>query len=354
MSLDPHAGVAGLMPQAAGAQEPAAAMLRQARQAAGVHLAVLSANLKVPVQRLEALEQGRYGDLPNMTFVRTLAQSVCRQLRIDPAPVLAALPPATADIIVPVSQLTDSAYSAPAASSAASVEVTKGKPLPRAGIAAALLALLAAVLWWWLPGGGAGRQPATVASVPPTEAAASLAAVPQGQAPAADPSATGAASTPALAATETVAGAPPAGGAAGASTPATPASASAPVAAVGGSSSSALPAGPVASQAPSATPAVSASAPVALVADASGSLPPDAKALLRITARELSWVEVTNAAGKLLVQRHLQPGETVGFNSGSPYGVVVGRADATEVLVRGQRVDLAAVARANVARLSVP
>ncbi len=67
-------------------------MLRQARERAGVHVAALAVALKVPVRQLEALEQGRFDLLPDHTFARALAASVCRHLKTDPTPILAALP----------------------------------------------------------------------------------------------------------------------------------------------------------------------------------------------------------------------------------------------------------------------
>ncbi len=73
-------------------------LLRQAREAAGLHVAALAVSLKVPVRQIEALEQGQFDRLPGPIFVRALAGSVCRQLRVDAKPILAALPqaPATA------------------------------------------------------------------------------------------------------------------------------------------------------------------------------------------------------------------------------------------------------------------
>lgn len=67
-------------------------LLRQAREAAGLHIAALAAALKVPVRKLEALEAGRYEELPDLTFARALASSACRHLKIDPAMVLAQIP----------------------------------------------------------------------------------------------------------------------------------------------------------------------------------------------------------------------------------------------------------------------
>ncbi len=49
-----------------------------------MHIAALAASLKVPVNKLEALEAGRYDELPDLTFARALASSACRQLKVDP------------------------------------------------------------------------------------------------------------------------------------------------------------------------------------------------------------------------------------------------------------------------------
>jgi cytoskeleton protein RodZ len=67
-------------------------MLRQAREAMGLHISVLATTLRVPVERLRALEAERWADLPDMVFARALAMSVCRQLKVDSAAVLAAMP----------------------------------------------------------------------------------------------------------------------------------------------------------------------------------------------------------------------------------------------------------------------
>ena len=67
-------------------------LLREARLKAGIHVAVLSVNLKVPVRQLEALEANAFDTDKGPVFYRGLASSVCRQLNIDPVPVLALLP----------------------------------------------------------------------------------------------------------------------------------------------------------------------------------------------------------------------------------------------------------------------
>ena len=61
----------------------AGTLLREAREAAGLHVSTLAANLKVPVRKLEALEEDRYDLLPDAVFVRALASSVCRTLKVE-------------------------------------------------------------------------------------------------------------------------------------------------------------------------------------------------------------------------------------------------------------------------------
>lgn len=72
----------------------AGAMLRRARESAGLELGTLSATIKVAQRKLEWLEADRYDQLPDAVFTRALALTVCRALKIDSAPVLALLPAA--------------------------------------------------------------------------------------------------------------------------------------------------------------------------------------------------------------------------------------------------------------------
>ena len=52
-----------------------------------------AAAIKVTPKKLELLEADRFDALPDATFTRALAQTVCRALKIDPAPILKLLPP---------------------------------------------------------------------------------------------------------------------------------------------------------------------------------------------------------------------------------------------------------------------
>jgi cytoskeleton protein RodZ len=70
-------------------------------------------------------------------------------------------------------------------------------------------------------------------------------------------------------------------------------------------------------------------------------------------ATQSSWVKVTDAKGAVVLSRTIAPGEAVYAAGALPLSVVVGRADATRVQVRGQAFDLAAHSRENVARFEV-
>jgi cytoskeleton protein RodZ len=70
----------------------AGGLLKAAREAQGLHIGALAVTLKVPEYKLEALEADRYEVLSDVVFTRALAASVCRVLKVDAAPILAALP----------------------------------------------------------------------------------------------------------------------------------------------------------------------------------------------------------------------------------------------------------------------
>jgi cytoskeleton protein RodZ len=91
----------------------AGSLLRQAREAAGLHVAALAVALKVPVRKLEALEDDRYEALPDTVFARALASSVCRTLKVDPQPILDRLPQGHAPRLVPERQAINAPFRAP-------------------------------------------------------------------------------------------------------------------------------------------------------------------------------------------------------------------------------------------------
>ena len=73
-------------------QPTAGSLLRAARERQGMHIAVLATTIKVSPRKLDALENDRFDELPDATFVRALALTVCRALKIDSQPVMSRLP----------------------------------------------------------------------------------------------------------------------------------------------------------------------------------------------------------------------------------------------------------------------
>ena len=298
----------------------AGALLRDAREAAGLHIAALAVALKVPVAKLEALEADNFSALPDMVFVRVLASSVCRTLKIDPQAVLALLPQGEG----PRLSAGDVGLNAPVKGFAgrSSAAPFKGAG-SRSFVWAVGLLLIGAALMMFLPRGldadlsALLKQPETTTKIPmPTGNVAQEISV-------------------AVGAEQRVPSA-------------APAPAPAPAAGVGvelPAGESIKPAG-IASH-PIVLPSVEASAPSsAPAADAPSGV-------LAFKARSESWIQVRDAAGALVLQRNLAPNELVSVSGVLPLAVVIGRADATEVFVRGKPYDIGPVSRENVARFEV-
>jgi cytoskeleton protein RodZ len=84
---------------------------------------------------------------------------------------------------------------------------------------------------------------------------------------------------------------------------------------------------------------------------ANPSLPVDSIVVFRASAE--TWVEVKNATGNTVFKKLLIAGEAAGASGALPLTVIVGRADVTQVEVRGKPLDLTAIAKSNVARFEV-
>ncbi len=313
-----------LQAQPVAAPPTAGQMLSNARRAVGLSLEELAARVKLPVPRLQALEDDRFADWPDITMLRAVAASVCRHVRLDPAVVLARLPKPEKRV-----------WSVAASDANPGFRDKGGFPwrnqgararLPLAWLALALV--IAAVALYFAP--------ALQTWVPQAWTQQHLSAAP---APMAVPE-------PVM---------PPDAGPTdtrlGVSSPEP--SASAPVAVVPPASASTAAVGVGAAvPAPPPTPAKAvASASVSGTLAGAPAIP-----LLVFKARALTWVAVVDANGVTLLRKTLAAGETASTSSASaalPLWVVVGRADDTEVEVRGQRIKLEPGAADNVARFKV-
>jgi cytoskeleton protein RodZ len=79
-----------------------------------------------------------------------------------------------------------------------------------------------------------------------------------------------------------------------------------------------------------------------------------ASPVILFKARGNTWVEVTDAKGVVLLRRTLVMSEAAEVNGALPMSVVVGRADHTDVIVKGQTFALEPYIQENVARFKVP
>ena len=80
---------------------------------------------------------------------------------------------------------------------------------------------------------------------------------------------------------------------------------------------------------------------------------PSVNSVLSFSATGSSWIKVTDANGQVTFQKTLNAGETASAGGVPPLSVVVGKADVTQVQVRGKAFDLQSLARDNVARFEV-
>jgi len=278
----------------------AGSLLRQARMAKGLHIAALATSIKVAPRKLELLESDRFDELPGATFTRALAQTVCRSLKIDAAPVLALLPlPADQSLSQMSLGLNAPFRDRPGRRVPSDLQFLKSPVV----LGAAVL-LVASAMLYLLPAGW--LSDATQRAVTSAE---QMAATP---APVVDSASMPAAAPAASTVIETV--------------PA--ASAAAPL------------------------PAPEASQPVVALAPAPTSAPAVASGALLLRTSAESWVEVIDGRGSPLISRMLQPGETVGLDGASPLRVRIGNASATQVSFRGRAVELTPT-RDNVAKLEL-
>ncbi len=304
----------------------AGAKLKALREAAGMHIGVLSATLKVPQARLEALEADRLAELPDATFARALAKAVCRVLKVDAADILALLPASNEPGLERVSMGLNQPFKPQALGGEGVGLGALRKPL----VLAPLGLLLAAAVVYFLPADLGTRLwgPSSSSSTPVS-----------GVEPAFEPQT------------------PPAGEAASAVTPLAQVTAPPVQPASSAVAAVALPAAEASQvQAPieAARPVLApASAPTlqkpALAASAAQGLAP---LLLRASAD--SWVEVIDASGQVQYSRLMHAGEVADLQVQTPVKVRVGNVSGTRLSLRGEPVDLLARARDNVARLELP
>jgi cytoskeleton protein RodZ len=271
----------------------AGALLKVAREAQGLHVGILAVMLKVPVHKLEALEADRFDELLDIVFTRALAASVCRVLKIDPTAVMAALPQTEIRRV----KTNLSGLNTPIKSGRFSLGEQLGgrliSPLSL-GIGLLVLGILAVVLWPDINSPVAGSSQTVI--------------LPESQTDQLTTSVMPALTAPTNLPADTTALSP----------------------------ASQDQAAPV--REPDAKPGAASAA---------------AMAILTLQARGTCWVEIIDADGGVQLRKIMEPGEVVQLDGALPLSVVLGRADEVDVSVRGQRLDVMSMSKANVARFEV-
>ena len=294
-----------LIRDAAGQQDTAGALLRNARQSQGLDIAALAALLKVPVYKLQALEQNQSELLADPVFARALAASMCRILKLDPAPVLHRLPAIAAFKVTPQNRGINTPFRARSNISRSAIPFWSH--ISRPAVLVGLALLLGALVLMFLPPIqkeiARYRQTGQIQTIP-------------GQA-------VESASNTTTVITPTSPGNEVSGES---STPVTPANV------------------PV-----TATEAVAL--PLAIASPGADGAP--AEPTVNFSAKAASKIKVTDATGMVVLDRTLRAGESVSLSGALPLTVVASRANVIQVQVRGQAFDLASVTKNNIARFEV-
>ena len=357
--------------------KPGWILLQEARLAQGMDIEPLAAILKIPARKIEALEAGALSGVGDLTFSRALAGSICRQLRIDAKPILAAWP--TRDTLareVPLNLPNDGAASA---ATALPPEATTGSG-GRVVWAVLVLVLVGIGVWLAvteLQRGSERREKAVGAAerlapetgpgianqlvISPVEGsssesgandvkaaepvpAAPVKAAPIKVAPVKLAPVKVAPVTAAATATSPPATSPPATSASAASLDAPANVATPPLTPPPPVPTEVVPVAP--------TPTVG-TVPVQKRNQPLSSADIGQHALVLSAVTE-SWVEVIGRSGTRVFTRLMSPGDYVVLGDEDlPYNVLVGNAVGVRVFSRGQPVDVQATARLNVSRFDV-
>ena len=297
-------------------------LLRQAREQQQMSVQALASTLKVPVYKLQALEEDRWDVLTDSVFTRSLALSVCRLLHISAEPVLAGLPKHEAAKLASNPEGINAPFKEKTLRSLMSSSQDSGSSNAVKVVAALLIAVAGGAGLYFVPQWQAAEE-AQAAAAPGEAATDEPLFMPQLQTepetPVAEPSEV------------------------------KPESATAVTAA----SAAAVDATAI----PPATVTAAAEAANAVAAAPEPASKPAATAngrVLRFAATGESWVQVRDAQQQVVMEKMLKAGDVYQeAAAGRPLQIVVGNASATTLEIDGVATDLTASAKNNVARFEV-
>jgi cytoskeleton protein RodZ len=286
----------------------AGSMLRSAREAEGLQLSDLAASLKVPIKKLEALESDLFELLPDAVFTRALAASVCRTLKIDSALILDRLP----NTERPNLKTDEAGINTPFRASGSGAGIVSLRLLFKPSVAVVLILLLGVLAMYLMPATPLAQLAELAKPARPL-----FPLVAPGDSPINEiQSASGG----------------------GTQTEQTTSS------------------NPIATSPQQDAPAASLAASTDMAASVpilAGSAPETPGKVVVFTGRGTSWIEVVDKQGAVQVRKTIQSGEVIEASGVLPLTVVVGRADTTDVQVRGKPFDLLQISKDNVARFEV-
>ncbi|MBK7793466.1 MAG: helix-turn-helix domain-containing protein [Betaproteobacteria bacterium] len=269
----------------------AGALLRAARESAGLSLDAVAQQLKLAPRQVKALEDDDFALLPGRTFVRGFVRNYARLVRLDADAVLAALPGGNADSGLAAPTLH------PTAQSIGELPLSQhSRPgWTRWAIPLTLIAIIAAGAAYELLRPAATTRPPAPVATPPREPVAEP--TPVAEPPVAPPALAGAVTT--------------------------------------------LP-NPVAAAEPAAT---------GTTPPTPGTPPGDRELVL--SYRDHSWTEVRDRNGRVLLSTMMTPGARQVLSGQGPFELVIGNAADVSVTLDGRKIDLAPHIRQSVARLTL-
>lgn len=314
-----------------GAQMTAGQLLRAAREAQGLHIAALAVSLKVPVKKLEFLEADRLDELPDAVFVRALASSMCRSLKVDATEILAKLPQTNKPRLSHVEQSINTPFRMPNDAAPPGALTALSRPAVL-GVMALLLAALVVIFLPYIQQKISGLTGFTLNELNSSFPSAAVNG---------DTNTSGTAMGAGSVLTTD-------GGVRAATTGAgdTQPTAQAPVVQSIATASN-INVGQLST--PILSPMLATPTMVIPTPTVSGN--PQGMVVFR--AKGETWVEVIDVNSRVVLRKLLLPGESVGATGAPPLRVTVGRADQTIVIVRGAPFDGESLVRDNVLRFEV-
>lgn len=344
-------------------------ILRAAREKAGYSLSDISAQTKINVRQLEAIESGDVGRLPPETFAKAFIKSYCKALKMDAAPIIlsfgysevGAQAKAVRAGQVEASRVEPLEPKMPSSSkrlSSLNFDRKTGKKSLSYGVVLAAVVVMAV---FYIPVFMSSETEEVITEEPVEPNEAPVASVGQEQqtndglqAPLNESNGVGDTPIfPALQPSTTLV--EPAPGIASEPAGSTQPSAApvAPVVATPSVPAASTPTSPGSTTAPAQSLNVPAPASTPSAVSPATAAPTGPQGALRFNFQEQSWVTVRDANDKVLISQLNEAGSNLEVRGLTPFKLIVGNAKAVKVTNNGKAVDLSTNTTGDVARITV-